>query len=143
MYRDRDQRRFARGLRNQMTGAEKSLWRLLRAQQLNGHKFRRQAAIGPYIFDFVCFDRKLIIELDGPQHCEPDAIDHDARRTEWLLSRGFRVVRFQNHQLDENIRIVVDSIARAMNEAEPSDSQPPSPALPAEGREPEDMSGAR
>jgi very-short-patch-repair endonuclease len=84
MYRDRDQRDFARDLRNQMTEAEKRLWRLLRAQQIGGWKFRRQAAIGPYVVDFVCFSHKLIVELDGPQHAEDDAAKHDARRTAWL-----------------------------------------------------------
>jgi very-short-patch-repair endonuclease len=64
MYRDQQQREFARTLRNTATDAEKHLWQFLRAQQLRGHKFRRQAAIGPYIVDFICFPKKLIIELD-------------------------------------------------------------------------------
>jgi very-short-patch-repair endonuclease len=138
MYRDAEQRNFARRLRNQMTGAEKRLWRLLRASQLDGHTFRRQAAIGPYIVDFVCFPEKLVIELDGPQHCEPDAAEHDGRHTTWLASRGFRVIRFWNHQLDEDVQLVAEAIGRALGEVESSVLHPLSPSLPAEGRGPEE-----
>jgi very-short-patch-repair endonuclease len=137
MYRDRNHRDFARTLRNQPTDPEKRLWHFLRAQQLRGRKFRRQAAIGPYIVDFVSFDDKLIIELDGPQHLDQEAIDHDDRRTNWLTARGFQVVRFRNQVLDENIHAVVDSIARTIDERTATPN-PPSPTLPAEGREPDD-----
>jgi very-short-patch-repair endonuclease len=72
MYRDHEQRDFARQLRNNSTPAETRLWHFLRAGKL-GVKFRRQAAIGGYIVDFVCFSRRLIVELDGPQHVEDKA----------------------------------------------------------------------
>ncbi len=134
MYRDQEQRDYARGLRNQPTEPEKRLWHFLRAEKL-GVKFRRQAAIGAYIVDFICFSHSLIVELDGPQHVEEQGKERDARRTAWLASRGFRVIRFRNHELDEDIRLVVDEIRRAVRECE--NKQPPSPALPAEGREPE------
>ena len=137
MYRNQEQRNFARSLRNQPTDAEKRLWHFLRAQKLRNHKFRRQAALGPYIVDFVCFAVKLVIELDGPQHLERDAVDHDARRTAWLSTHGFRVLRFRNQELDENIHGVVDAIERVLTELESLTLHPPSPALPAEGREPE------
>ena len=94
MYRDDDQREFARALRNQPTDAERRLWHFLRAQQRRGRKFRRQATIGTYVVDFVCFADKLIVELDGPQHLDPEAARHDERRTNWLASRGLRDVRF-------------------------------------------------
>ena len=113
MYEDADQREFARNLRNQATEPEKRLWWFLRAEKL-GCKFRRQAAIGPYIVDFVCFSHKLIVELDGPQHSLADAQQYDARRTAWLATKGFRVLRFRNHELDENIHGVVDSICQAL-----------------------------
>jgi very-short-patch-repair endonuclease len=138
MYRNEDQRNFARRLRNEMTEAEKRLWRYLRAQQLHGHKFRRQVAIGPYVVDFVCLAQKLIIELDGPQHCETTAAEHDGRRTAWLESLGYGVLRFRNHQLDDDIHAVVDEIARALANAEPTVAPPPSPTLPSKGREPEE-----
>src|SRR6185295_16118021 len=116
MYRDKAQRDFARTLRNNSTPAEKRLWHFLRAQKLGGHKFRRQAAIGSYIVDFVCFAAKLIVELDGPQHLEPAAVEYDKGRTNWLSSRGFHILRFRNQELDENIHAVVDTIAGALAE---------------------------
>ncbi len=125
MYRNQDQRNFARQLRNGATPAEKRLWHFLRAGKL-GVKFRRQAAIGAYIVDFVCFSHRLIVELDGPQHAQEQGQVHDARRTVWLASRGFRVIRFRNQVLDEDMWGVVDEIKRALE-------QPPSPALPAKG----------
>jgi very-short-patch-repair endonuclease len=128
MYRDQDQRNFARHLRNQPTEAEKALWQILRAQQLHGHKFRRQAALGPYVVDFICFSQKLVIELDGPQHLETDAADHDVRRTAWLSSRRYRVIRFRNHQLDDDIHAVVDEISRALTMTKPG--EPPTPPQP-------------
>jgi very-short-patch-repair endonuclease len=137
MPRDHSQRDFARTLRTNSTNAEKHLWQFLRAQQLRNHKFRRQSPIGPYIADFVCFSHKLIIELDGPQHLEPTALDHDPRRTAWLTAQGFQVLRFRNQELDENIHAVLDTIATALEQREASHQNPPSPTLPAEGREPE------
>src|SRR3954465_2309105 len=127
MYRNADQRKFARDLRNQPTNAEKRLWQLLRAQQIRGHKFRRQAAIGAYIVDYVCFSQKLIIELDGPQHAEWAAAEHDAARTAWLASQGFRVLRFWDHQLDDGIQSVVDAIETALSTGAPT---PPGTPLP-------------
>jgi very-short-patch-repair endonuclease len=135
MYRDQNQRDFARKLRNEPTDAEKRLWHFLRAGQRRGHKFRRQAAIGPYVVDFVCFSVKLIVELDGPQHLDRDAVLHDARRTDWLAARGFRIIRFCNQAMDEDIGAVVSEIAHASDEL--AAQNPPSPTLPAEGRESE------
>jgi very-short-patch-repair endonuclease len=135
MYHDQEQRDFARQLRNQSTNAENSLWHFLRAGKL-GVKFRRQAAIGAYVVDFVSFSHKLIVELDGPQHLESAASEHDARRSAWLASQGFRVIRFRNQALDEDIGQVVDEIKRALKEVESRRvDQSPSPALPTRGRE--------
>jgi very-short-patch-repair endonuclease len=136
MYRNQAQRDFARSLRNHPAPPEKRLWHFLRAERL-GVRFRRQAAIGAYIVDFVCFPLSLIVELDGPQHVEEQGQERDARRTAWLASRGFRVIRFRNHELDEDIRGVVDEIRRVVSQCELREKQPPSPALPAGGREPE------
>jgi very-short-patch-repair endonuclease len=137
MYRDSEQRDFARGLRNQPTGAEKELWRFLRAGQTGGHKFRRQVALGAYIVDFICLAKRLVVEIDGPQHLEDAAAEYDARRTAWLLERGYRVIRFRNHEVDEDMRLVVDKIRETLALAVPTSLHPPSPALPSEGREPE------
>jgi len=138
MYRNDEHREFARKLRNLSTAPERALWRALRGQQLRGFKFRRQAAIGDYVVDFVCFSRKLVIELDGAQHAEGDAPKYDEERTAWLASRGFRVFRFWNHELDDGLTLVVDRIRGALEEPSTSVGRPPSLALPAEGRGPED-----
>jgi very-short-patch-repair endonuclease len=135
MYRNQEQRDFARQLRNNPTPAETRLWFFLRAGNL-GVKFRRQAAIGAYVVDFVCFSHRLIVELDGPQHITDDGQNYDIRRTEWLSSRGFRVMRFRNQELDDEIQLVVAKIKRALSECELDGPQPPSLTLPAEGREP-------
>ena len=136
MYRDEEQRNFARQLRNYATPAETRLWHFLKAVKL-GVKFRRQAAIGAYIVDFVCFSHRLIVELDGPQHIEEEGQVHDARRTAWLASRGFRVIRFRNQALDEDIWRVVERLSERSKTSELGDkTQTPSPTLPARGREP-------
>ncbi len=139
MYRDSEQRDFARPLRNQPTGAEKRLWSFLRARQLDGHKFRRQAALGPYVVDLICFEKRLVVELDGPHHAETSNSEHDARRTEWLASRGYRVLRFRNHEVDDDVRLVVEMIRQAIKVAVSTLPHPPSPTLPSKGREPENL----
>jgi very-short-patch-repair endonuclease len=139
MYRDKAQRDFARTLRNEPTSAEKRLWHFLRAQKLHGYKFRRQAAIGAYVVDFVCFSLKLVVELDGPQHLELDAVEHDKRRTDWLSARGFHILRFRNQELDENIHAVIDAIEGALVKFQASaDSPLPNPPRRGEGVEPEE-----
>jgi len=115
MYRDEEQRDFARRLRNEPTEAEERLWHFLRAGKL-GVKFRRQAAMGCYVVDCVCFSHKLIVELDGPQHLDPAALDYDRRRSEWLGSEGYRVIRFRNQALDDDIRQVVEEIRRMLGD---------------------------
>ena len=74
----------ARALRKSMTDAERKLWRALRDKQLDGRRFRRQHPIGPYVVDFVCLERRLVIEVDGSQHGEPEQTTFDQQRTEWL-----------------------------------------------------------
>jgi very-short-patch-repair endonuclease len=135
MYRDRQQRNFAGQPRNNATDAERKLWRALRAQQRAGYRFRRQAGIGPYIVNFICFSHKLVIELDGVQHALGQSPVRDAERTARLESREFQVLRFWNHQLDDGVWPVVDAIRVALEKEEAE--LPPSPVLPAEGREPE------
>jgi very-short-patch-repair endonuclease len=102
----------ARGLRNRMTDAELRLWLRLRCEQLDGFRFRRQFPIGPYIVDFVCFKARLIVEVDGGQHATNEA--QDARRTEWLASQGFRVLRFWNTGVLGETDAVVQQVANAI-----------------------------
>ena len=89
------------------------MWKVLRSRQLEGHKFRRQAPIGPYIVDFFCYEKKLIIELDGGHHAEQ--VDDDDERTRFLEADGFRVMRFWNNQVMAETKAVVESILDALN----------------------------
>jgi very-short-patch-repair endonuclease len=104
----------ARALRKQMTRAEVHLWRRLQGEQIAGFRFRRQVPIGPYIADFACMAKRLIIEVDGEQHSEQT--ERDLRRTAWLQSRGFRTLRFWNHEVLTNAEGVVYVIAQALEE---------------------------
>ena len=103
---------FARRLRKEPTEAEKKLWSILRRRSLDGHRFRRQVPIGPYIVDFACLAGSLIVELDGSQHAVDVAAD--AERTGWLESKGYRVLRFWNNDALGNAPAVVESIRCAL-----------------------------
>ena len=98
---------YARALRRAQTPHEQRLWTLLRGRRFLDFKFRRQAPIGPFIADFVCYDAKLIVELDGSQHAEnPRDVSRDAE----LQRRGFHVLRFWNIDLTTNETGVLDTI---------------------------------
>jgi very-short-patch-repair endonuclease len=97
--RDREKVRIERRLRVQQTDAERKLWFALRDRRLGGHKFVRQEAIGPYVVDFVCREKNLIIEVDGGQHSESKS---DVRRDAYLTSEGYRVLRFWNNDVLTN-----------------------------------------
>jgi very-short-patch-repair endonuclease len=85
-------------LRRQPTDAERKLWLLLRGLKPLGLHFRRQAPIGIYICDFACHSEKLVVELDGSQHAEAQRV-YDEKRTRWLRSQGYRVLRFWNNDV--------------------------------------------
>ncbi|WP_375598624.1 endonuclease domain-containing protein [Devosia sp. Naph2] len=87
---------FARKLRREQTLPERRFWALLRAWRDAGLHWRRQAPIGPYVVDFVCKSRKLIVEIDGDTHYSDTGVAHDAQRTAYLAGRGYRVLRFTN-----------------------------------------------
>ena len=91
----------ARALRRNQTDVERIVWNRLRNLQ-SGVKFRRQQSIGDYIVDFVCLSQKLIVEIDGGQHNEPAKIEEDSKRTQWLESKGYRVLRFWNNDVPSN-----------------------------------------
>jgi very-short-patch-repair endonuclease len=118
-------RSHARALRKDMTPAERIIWYALRAHRLNGAAFRRQAPIGPYIADFVSHTAMLIIEIDGGQHFEDGHEQRDAIRDAYLNAEGYRVLRFDNHQVMTNRQGVLTRIAEVLGEAAPS---LPSPA---------------
>ena len=99
--------KLQRKLRKAMTDAEKKLWRQLRGKQFDGHKFRRQHPFGDFILDFVCLEAKLVIEVDGGQHNESA---QDLVRDQTLQKAGFRVMRFWNNQVLNEIEAVVEAI---------------------------------
>ena len=107
----------ARRLRKESTEAEKLLWSHLRRHQMLGFQFRRQEPIGRYIADFVCYKRRLIIELDGGQHQEQT--DYDNERSLVLNSHGFRVVRFWNNDVLSNMEGVLAAIVIALQDETP------------------------
>src|SRR6267154_2631347 len=102
---------MAHRLRANQTEVEKRLWSRLRDRSLLGRKFRRQVPLGDFVADFVCADQALVIELDGGQHASSEA--RDDRRTAWLKARGWRVIRFWNNEVNENLEGVLLVIAEA------------------------------
>ena len=108
----------SRRLRRDSTDAERLLWRSLRSRQL-GAKFRRQHEFGPYILDFVCVERGLVVEVDGSQHLEPDGIRRDEVRTEFLRGRGLRVVRFTDREVLLELPAVLEAIRQAIDQPSP------------------------
>jgi len=120
----------ARVLRQDMTIAENRMWYFLRNRRLNGYKFVREYVIGNYIADFVCRDKKLIVEIDGGQHME--AAVYDQRRTRYLTANGYKVVRFWNNEVLLNVQIVLETILRSLEDMPPENTlirrcAPPSP----------------
>jgi very-short-patch-repair endonuclease len=103
----------ARRLRRQSTHAELKLWNRLRRRAIDGQKFVRQEPIGPFVVDFVCRERRLVIEVDGGQHATDK---RDAARDHWLNEHRYRVLRFWNNDVIGNIDGVLDTIAAALAE---------------------------
>jgi very-short-patch-repair endonuclease len=108
------QRTRARALRRDATDVERIVWNAVRARRLVNANFRRQTPIGPYIVDFVCHEASLIIEIDGGQHFVAAHAARDARRDVFLASKGYRVVRFNNHDVITNRQGVLETIATAV-----------------------------
>ena len=104
----------AKQLRKDSTDAERALWRVLRSRQLGGPKFRRQQPLGSFIVDFVCLDARMLVEIDGGQHNEKEGIANDQRRTQWLEKDGFRVLRFWNHEVLNQLESVTETILNAL-----------------------------
>jgi very-short-patch-repair endonuclease len=114
----------AKELRHNSTDAERTLWRQLRAHRFAGYKFRRQQPLGRYIVDFICFEKQLIIEVDGGQHAEDVAYDEE--RSAWLQAKGFQVLRFWNHEVLRNSEAVSEMILKECEREPPlSSSLPP------------------
>jgi very-short-patch-repair endonuclease len=117
-------------MRRASTDAERKLWLLLRDRRLHGAKFRRQVPFGPYILDFVCFERRLVVEVDGGQHATSTK---DAARDQRLRSDGFQVVRYWNNDVLKNPEgVLVDLLERL--QAEPLTPPPSAATLSHKGR---------
>ena len=114
----------ARLLRRDVTEAEKKLWQHLRQLPFKQHHFRRQATIGPYFADFASHQLKIVIELDGGQHADNAA---DEQRTSYLASVGYRVLRFWNNDVIENLSGVLSMIDTAVQADRPPTPDPSPP----------------
>ncbi|MHB8104689.1 MAG: endonuclease domain-containing protein [Dehalococcoidales bacterium] len=104
----------ARELRTRQTEAEKILWFKIRDKQFHGIKFRRQEPIGNFIADFVCYEKKLILEIDGQPHKETSTKINDSQRTKWLKEQGFKVLRFWNSEIQNDIESVLEKIQNSL-----------------------------
>ena len=101
---------IARKLRKNSTEEERKIWNLLRNRQFLNLKFKRQVPIGEYIADFVCEEKKIAIEIDGGQHNEPDNWVKDNMRTQFIKSKGYKVLRFWNNDIKDNIEGVYQKL---------------------------------
>jgi very-short-patch-repair endonuclease len=108
-----------RRLRSNMTGQETRLWSRLRARQLQGLKFRRQHGIGPYIVDFYCPERSLIIEVDGASHADADQIPKDQLRDRYFQSLGLHVIRYINDDILKNLDGVLEDLVGRLSQDRP------------------------
>jgi very-short-patch-repair endonuclease len=100
-------RNFAKSMRREPTDAEAAMWRLLRDRRLSTFKFRRQVPFRNYILDFVCFDQRLIVEIDGSQHAD---LERDAARDAALMAEGFRIARYWNNDVLQRPTSVLEDI---------------------------------
>ena len=105
----------ARSLRQNMTDAERKLWQILRYRQIANHKFRRQLPIGRFIVDFACLEAKLIIEADGGQHDLTSVAERE--RTQFLENQDYRILRFWNNEVFDNLDGIYRVIETALNNA--------------------------
>ena len=104
------------GLRKEPTLAERKLWSYLRGKKLNGVSFRRQHAIGNYVPDFVSIKKKLLIEVDGSQHLEQARFAYDIERSQYFKALGYKVIRFWNNQMMNDIEGVIRAIEYALHD---------------------------
>lgn len=111
--------KIAKKLRKISTPEEKILWYHLRGKRFQNFKFRRQFPVDPYIVDFICLSKRLVIELDGGQHNQANS---DIPRTEYIQSQNFRILRFWNSDINQNLESVLDKIYQEL--------QTPSPLTP-------------
>jgi adenine-specific DNA-methyltransferase len=121
---------LARALRKRMTDAERLLWRHLRNRELGGWKFKRQYPVGPFIVDFICLEKNVVIEVDGGQHAENE--EKDVQRSAYLNKMGYRVFRFWNNEVLQETEAVLTAIFDIL--ANGKQNSPSPPPLPHRGR---------
>ncbi|MBL8518713.1 MAG: endonuclease domain-containing protein [Betaproteobacteria bacterium] len=114
---------LSRNLRNAPTNAEFLVWQKLRHKQIEGHRFRRQHPLADFIVDFVCLEKRLVVEMDGGQHADSAA---DQFRDAWLAKEGYRVLRFWNFDVMEHLDGVMEAVRIALGERS---TPPPRPSL--------------
>jgi very-short-patch-repair endonuclease len=119
-----------------MSGQEVRLWVRLRQLRAQGFHFRRQAPFRRYILDFVCFNRRLVVEVDGPHHQEGEQPLRDDFRDEVLRYEGFQTLRFSTRKVHEEIDVVMDVICRALDAVSPTRPLRGHPPYEGEGRQP-------
>jgi very-short-patch-repair endonuclease len=110
--------KLAKTLRKKMTEAERKLWGRLKTKQIEGLRFRRQEPIGEYIVDFACYEKRIIIELDGDGHLLK--VEKDNERDDWFSQHGFKVLRFWNQEVLGNLEGVLVMVWNACNHPPPS-----------------------
>jgi very-short-patch-repair endonuclease len=117
-------RAAAKKLRANTTPHERILWRALKELPLEGTHFRRQAPIGPYVVDFFCPAKRLIIELDGGHHNEDEEAQRDRLRQDWLEKEGYRVVRFWNSEVSGDLNALLERIYTELHGSTDAEAAP-------------------
>ena len=115
-------KKFAKRNRREMTKSETILWNALRSE-VKSYKFRRQHPIGDYIADFLCMQTKLVVEVDGGYHNDPQQQQEDQWRTEFLESKGYHVIRFKNEEVDTEVKSVIRRIKEELINLEDNHEQ--------------------
>ena len=108
--------KLVKALRHNQTIPEQILWRAIRSRRFYGFKFRRQVQIGNYIVDFICYDKNLVIELDGREHLTPEKLEYDANRTAFLEEKNYRVVRYYNTDIFNHLDDVLQDLWNKLQE---------------------------
>jgi very-short-patch-repair endonuclease len=126
-YNAKKKKTLRQKLRNATTSAEAILWTYLQRRQLLGKKFRRQESLGRYIVDFYCPECRVIVELDGAPHFEPNSDVYENERTAYLAGLGLTVIRFENQAIHDDIDLVLECIREALRNAQQRGIFPSSP----------------
>jgi very-short-patch-repair endonuclease len=108
------QRNHARTMRKHLTIAERKLWSAIKGRALSGHRFNRQVEIGPYIVDFLCRERRAIVEVDGATHGDAHEVRYDTRRSEYLAAKGYVIFRANNNDIYKNLDGVLTGLLQTL-----------------------------